>query len=231
MLKRTWLLKRLAGGRWDEIAIRDAVLEVELDAQEKLVLLALLSHADRTHQVGGPRGLGTRRIAELASVSKNRQTTMLAGLASKGLVRVTCAPGHRQGRSFDLSALPHVLCEMLKELSPTGDSSPKPSPIGDSSHGNCPPIPPELSPNRDQTVPQLGDPTDLRKEQTEGSARGRARVEKSKGAESRVRANGGGPGSALRPAELLKLIETNFGAGRRLARAGPGVAPGAEASS
>lgn len=229
MTKVQWLLKRLARG-WDEIAVRDAILEVELGAQEKLVLLALLSHANRDHQVGGPRGLSTRRIAELASVSKNRQAPMLAGLAARGLLRVTCAPGHRQGRTFDLSALPHVLCAMLKKLSPIGDSSHQPSPTGDSSHENCPPPPPKLSPRRDPTVPQLGDPTDLRRnklKETRAGARG-SKVDGGRRQSERQRARSSP--DRLRPAELVKLIEINFGPGR-LARAGPSAAPVSEASS
>ncbi len=237
MTKVQWLLKRLAGGRWDEIAVRDAILEVELGAQEKLVLLALLSHANRDHQVGGPRGLSTRRIAELASVSKNRQTTMVAGLAAKGLLRVTCAPGHRQGRTFDLSALPHVLCSMLKKLSPIGDSSHQPSPVGDSSHENCPPTPPQLSPKRDPTVPQLGDPTDLRRnklKETRAGARG-SKVDGAEGQKQSGRQRARTAPDRLRPDELAKLIEINFGPlperPAALARAGPRAELAAEASS
>ncbi len=114
MTKRQRLIARLKDG-WNEIPLRDAVLETELSKDEKLVLLALISHADEKRVAGAERGVSVRRVAELASLNKDSPSRILVKLEAAGFVRVLRDPRARHADSFDLSELPTALVRALSD--------------------------------------------------------------------------------------------------------------------
>jgi hypothetical protein len=114
MSKRERLRQTLHREKWNELAVRDGILETELSGTEKLVLLAVVSHRGTDDHAGGGRGLSVRRIATLASVSKDTPSAVLARLERVGLVRVLREHDRAPAR-FDLSVLPDALNRLLSE--------------------------------------------------------------------------------------------------------------------
>ncbi|MBK8997672.1 MAG: hypothetical protein IPM35_18240 [Myxococcales bacterium] len=114
--KRARLARALRSG-WNEIALRDGVLETDLGQAEKLTLLALVMHAGDDRIAGDPeRGLSVRRVAALASAHKDTPARVYARLERAGLVRVLRDPRERHAARFDLSGLPVALAEFLSRL-------------------------------------------------------------------------------------------------------------------
>lgn len=112
MTKRERLGRRLKSG-WNDIVVRDAVLETKLSKDEKLILLALVSHRDGKHVAGAERGLSVRRVALLASTHKDTPGKIFAKLEQAGLVRVLRDPRERHADRFDLAGLPAALAHLL----------------------------------------------------------------------------------------------------------------------
>lgn len=168
MTKRERLGRRLKAG-WDEIMVRDAVLESNLSGTEKLVLLAIVSHADKRRIAGAERGLGVRRIALLASVNKDTPTAVVRRLEQQGLLRVLDDARPRHAPRFDLSELPSVLLRMLSEPKGQSVSEQRGQQEPDATTDDCPRKPDEAVPaNRSEVSEQRGAKEPL-KERSEGT--------------------------------------------------------------
>lgn len=168
MTKRERLGRRLKAG-WDEIMVRDAVLESNLSGTEKLVLLAIVSHADKRRIAGAERGLGVRRIALLASVNKDTPTAVVRRLEQQGLLRVLDDARPRHAPRFDLSELPAVLLRMLSEPKGQSVSEQRGQQEPDATTDDCPRKPDEAVPaNRSEVSEQRGAKEPL-KERSEGT--------------------------------------------------------------
>lgn len=168
MTKRERLGRRLKAG-WDEIMVRDAVLESNLSGTEKLVLFAIVSHADKRRIAGAERGLGVRRIALLASVNKDTPTAVVRRLEQHGLLRVLDDARPRHAPRFDLSELPAVLLRMLSEPKGQSVSEQRGQQEPDATTIDCPRKPDEAVPaNRPEVSEQRGAKEPL-KERSEGT--------------------------------------------------------------
>lgn len=161
--KRERLRAKLASGTWDELAVRDAILEVRLPGTSKLVLLAVVSHRGGDN----PRPVvSVRRLASLASINKDTPARIVAALERDGLLRVTRG-SERSPACFDLADLPATLARLLSE--PEGQSLSEPE-------GHEPPAQTELplSPPAAAAVPSdgTGTPESVRTGGTQGTDQG-----------------------------------------------------------
>lgn len=88
----------LACGQWDQLMIRDAILEAKLPSACKLTLSAIVSH----HSSRRPcPTVGVRRLAALTSTKPDTVVTALRKLELMGLVEVSRA--NRTINTYDLT--------------------------------------------------------------------------------------------------------------------------------